>query len=100
MSFELFTGGLSNIAANVTVRVADLFNDTINPVKSEQTAQTGGNNARDRIYAENKSRATGFNGEYANTVVPPVIEPAGESGGSAARAGRDGGSRRAGTPPG
>ncbi|MEU8900059.1 hypothetical protein [Nocardia sp. NPDC048505] len=72
MTFEAFMGNLGGIVAG---RVTDLFSDNISPVKAEQDAQAAGNADRNRIYAQNQALSTGFNGEYANTVVPPVIEP-------------------------
>ncbi|MFC9892189.1 hypothetical protein ACFVMC_00720 [Nocardia sp. NPDC127579] len=71
MTFGNFTGTIASLSG----RVVDLFSSGISPVQAEKDAQAAGNTDRDRLYAENKALATGFNGEYANTVVPPVIEP-------------------------
>ncbi|MGW5573825.1 PPE domain-containing protein [Nocardia thailandica] len=57
-------------------RVTDLFTDDINPTSSEKDAQTVGNDARNRLYAENGALGQGFTGEYsAPVLVNGVMEP-------------------------
>ncbi|WP_052314104.1 PPE domain-containing protein [Nocardia thailandica] len=56
-------------------RVTDLFTSGISPTTPEKNAQTDGNNARNRLYAENATLGQGFSGEYtAPVLVDGVIE--------------------------
>ncbi|MBF6353310.1 PPE domain-containing protein [Nocardia higoensis] len=75
MTFGKFLTELSQGGPGYLVdRVTGLFDDDISPTDSEQAAQTEGNDARDRLYAENSSLSQGFAGDFTNPVVPPVLE--------------------------
>ncbi|MEU4412065.1 hypothetical protein [Nocardia salmonicida] len=55
-------------------RFGELFDSTITPAESELTAQADGDKERTKIYSDHQTLASGFSGEYAEQVVPPVIE--------------------------
>ncbi len=77
MSFASFITGLSNPSTFVPTladRVGSLFDSDVEQTDTERKAQEDGNNERTRIYADNKTLANGFTGDYADQVVPPAME--------------------------